>query len=104
MSPSAITLMDKIMEPASWLTTILYKPIYVFQAMIQVIPFLIKTRLSVTKPRVFNFVQALRTSAPPFPTNDLKIGAAGFWYVFSDPNFPSTCLSPEAYLSFPTSS
>lgn len=75
------------MEPASWLTTFLYKPLYVFQALIKVVPFMIKTRVSVTKPKVFSFVQALRTSAPPFPTDNLKIGAAGFWSVFSE--FPS---------------
>jgi dienelactone hydrolase len=34
--------------------------------------------MDLQKPRIFNFFKALRTSPPPFPTNDLKIGAAGF--------------------------
>ena len=84
LSPSVLALMDKIMEPGSWLTTVVYKPAYVLQAAIRTIPWLIKTRVSVSKPRVFAYVQALRTSPPPFRTDDLKIGAAGFWYVFDD--------------------
>ena len=78
MNPRAITLMDKIMEPASWSATLFYKPIYVFQALIIAIPWKIKTRISVTKLPVFSFFQALRTSPPPFPTENLKIAAAGF--------------------------
>ncbi|TVY27040.1 Hydrolase [Lachnellula hyalina] len=78
LSPSVLALMDKIMEPGSWLTTVVYKPAYVLQAAIRTIPWLIKTRVSVSKPRVFAYVQALRTSPPPFRTDDLKIGAAGF--------------------------
>jgi dienelactone hydrolase len=70
--------MDGIMKPASWLTTILYKPLYVIKAMFLMIPWIISVRTSITKPRVFGFFQALRTSPPPFPTSDLKIGAAGF--------------------------
>ncbi|TVY33575.1 Protein AIM2, partial [Lachnellula cervina] len=78
MSPSVLTLMDKIMKPGSWLTAVVYKPAYILQTLIQTIPWFIKTRVSVAKPRVFKFVQALRTSPPPFPTDNLKIGAAGF--------------------------
>lgn len=78
MDPRAIALIDKIMEPASWFATFFYKPIYVLQAMIIAIPWKIKTRISVTKASVFSFIQALRTSPPPFPTNNLKIAAAGF--------------------------
>jgi dienelactone hydrolase len=37
-----------------------------------------RTRYSVSQPRVFSFVKALRTSPPPFDTNNLKVGAAGF--------------------------
>jgi dienelactone hydrolase len=76
MDPSAIDLLDKIMEPASWFATFVYKPIYVFQMMSIAIPWKINTRISVTNPLVISFFQALRT--PPFPTNNLKIGAAGF--------------------------
>jgi dienelactone hydrolase len=78
LDPRVIPLIDKIVEPASWFTTFVYKPIYVLQAMIIAIPWKIKTRISVTKGPVFSFVQGLRTSPPPFPTDNLKIAAAGF--------------------------
>jgi len=74
----ALDLMEKIMKPASWLTTILYKPFYVLRAASMAIPFFFANRASIAKPRIFAFFQALRTSAPPFETNSLKIGAAGF--------------------------
>lgn len=78
MDPAAIALIDKIMEPASWFATFFYKPIYALQAMIIAIPWKIKTRISVTKAPIFSFIEALRTSPPPYPTNNLKIAAAGF--------------------------
>lgn len=81
MDSSAIPLLDKIMTPGSWFNALFYKPLYILKAMTMAIPWMIKNRFSVTKPRVFDFVKALRTSPPPFPTDDLKIGAAGFWYV-----------------------
>src|ERR1700709_1567649 len=70
--------MDKIMEPGSWFNAFVWKPLYVLQAMIKGIPWKYRARYSVTEPRVFSFVKALRTSPPPFETNSLKIGAAGF--------------------------
>jgi dienelactone hydrolase len=78
MAPSVLGLMDKIIEPASWFETFVYKPFYVLQAIALAVPWKFKTRYSITTPRVFSFVQALRTSPPPFPTKNLKIGAAGF--------------------------
>lgn len=78
LDPYIITLMDKITEPASWFTTLIYKPIYVFQTMSFAIPWKIKARSSVTHPPIASFFQALRTSPPPFPTDNLKIAAAGF--------------------------
>ncbi|KAF7911965.1 uncharacterized protein EAE98_011722 [Botrytis deweyae] len=78
MNPRAISLFDKIMEPASWLTTIFFKPIYIFQAMIIAIPWKTKTKIPITHPKVVSFFQALRSSEPPFPTTNLKIGVAGF--------------------------
>lgn len=78
MPSSVMALMDKIMKPASWLTTLLYKPLYALKAASYFIPFLIRCRPGVCKSRVYNFFSALRTSSPPFPTSDLKIGAAGF--------------------------
>jgi hypothetical protein len=87
MPSSAIPLLDKIMAPGSWFTALFYKPLYILKAITMAVPWMIKNRFSVTKPRVFEFVKALRTSPPPFETNDLKIGAAGFWYVVSIQNF-----------------
>jgi dienelactone hydrolase len=78
MDPSAIELLDKVMESASWFETFVYKPVYVFQTMRIAIPWKISTRISITHPVVISFFQALRKSAPPFPTANLKIGAAGF--------------------------
>jgi dienelactone hydrolase len=69
---------NKIQKPASWFTTIFYKPIWIVQALSMVIPFFLKNRPGAAKPRIFSFFQALRTSPPPFPTSNLKIGAAGF--------------------------
>jgi dienelactone hydrolase len=69
---------EKVKKPASWLTTLFYKPVWWAQAMAIGIPWAFKNRAAVCKPRIFNFFKALRTSPPPFPTNRLKIGAAGF--------------------------
>lgn len=70
--------MEKIMEPASWFATLFYKPAWFAQAMVYTLPWMISTRYSVTTPRALKFVQTLRTSPPPFPTDNLKVGAAGF--------------------------
>jgi dienelactone hydrolase len=75
---SVMELMHKIMKPASWFTTLFYKPFYILQAATVAIPWIIRNRPAVAKPRIFSFFQALRTSPPPFSTPSLKIGAAGF--------------------------
>ncbi|KAH7118190.1 Alpha/Beta hydrolase protein, partial [Dactylonectria estremocensis] len=80
IDPRAIGLLDNVMEPAPWFDTLFYKPINAFQWLSIAAPWMITTRLPVTKSRVFSFIQALRTSAPPFPTDNLKIGVAGFCY------------------------
>lgn len=67
--------MDFITTPASWYTTVFVKPIYVLRVLKLFIPFLVRCRESVTKPRVFEFARALRTDPK---TANLKIGAAGF--------------------------
>lgn len=95
MSTSAIPLMDKIMKPASWLVTLLYKPFYILKALSMALPAMFRIRSAVCKPRVISFFQALRTSPPPFPTKNLKIGAAGFCWggqhtVFLCQDTPST--------------
>lgn len=78
LSPDALSLMDKITAPASWFTTLFYKPLYVLRAMTLFIPWLYRVRSSVVKPRLLSFFKSLRLSPPPFPTSNLKIGAAGF--------------------------
>lgn len=78
MDPSAIAIMDKLMEPTSWFGTVFYKPLYVFQTMTIGIPWKIKTRISATRGPILSFIQALRTVPPPFQTDNLKIGVAGF--------------------------
>lgn len=77
MSPDAIGLMDKILESPSWYDTFM-KPVYAFQALRMAIPWRKNTSMPITFPRVVSFIQALRTSPPPFATDNLKIGAAGF--------------------------
>jgi len=78
LNPKTIGLMDKLMNPASWLTTIFFKPFYVLQVLIIGLPWMIKSRISATNPRVVSFLQAIRTNPPPYPTKNLKIGLAGF--------------------------
>ncbi|RDW74143.1 hypothetical protein BP5796_07585 [Coleophoma crateriformis] len=78
MSPEVMTLMDKLFLSSSWLTTLLYKPIYCAQLMYHVIPWKRNVTHAVSHTRVFSFFQKLRTSPPPFATNSLKIAAAGF--------------------------
>lgn len=70
-----LNYMNFITTPASWYSTIVEKPFYAVQVAYQFIPFLIWCREAVTKPRVFKFAKALRTSPD---TANLKIGAAGF--------------------------
>ena len=69
---------NKVKKPASWFTTVFYKPIWIMRAMSIIIPWFVRNRPGAAKPRIFSFFQALRTSPPPFPTSDLKIGVAGF--------------------------
>jgi dienelactone hydrolase len=78
LDPRSIGLIDKIMEPASWLTTLVYKPIYAVQALMIAIPWKRKCGIPATHGAIVAFLQALRTSPPPFATANLKIGAAGF--------------------------
>ncbi|KFY23050.1 hypothetical protein V493_06135 [Pseudogymnoascus sp. VKM F-4281 (FW-2241)] len=75
MNEMLLDHMHFITAPASWYTTIFEKPIYILQAIQHMVPFGIRCRESVAKPRIFEFVRALRTSPD---TANLKIGAAGF--------------------------
>jgi dienelactone hydrolase len=67
--------MDFITTPTSWLTTIFVKPLYIARVLWNFIPFIVRCRESVCKPRVVDFMKALRT-APD--TANLKIGVAGY--------------------------
>lgn len=78
MSPDVLSLMDKITASASIYDTIVNKPVYIYRTLAAAIPWKTKTKPEVTHPGVVAFLQALRTSSPPFPTSDLKIGIAGF--------------------------
>jgi dienelactone hydrolase len=75
---TVVPLMKGIMTPASWFTTLFYKPWYILHAMYNVIPWFIKNRQGVCRPRIFSWFKALRTSPPPYPTDSLKVGVAGF--------------------------
>jgi len=101
MQTVAMSLFDKIMTPSSWLTTLFYKPLYVLRALSIALPWIIRVRASVVKPRILSFVQALRTSPPPFATDNLKIGAAGFCWggkytVFLAADAPSSRVARHA--------
>jgi dienelactone hydrolase len=72
-----IEVMDSIMKPSSWLTTIIYKPLYVIQAAYHFVPFIYTTRAAISKPIIYNFFKNLQTDPLPETTN-LKIGVAGF--------------------------
>lgn len=80
--------MHKITAPADWFTAIVYKPLWVFQALTHMVPFIINCRKSVCTPRVIGFFKDLRSSPAPYDTKGkpLKIGAAGFcwggYYTF----------------------
>jgi dienelactone hydrolase len=90
-----MTVMERIQKPASWLTTLLYKPTWIIQAISIIVPWVFFTRRAACKPRIIAFFTALRTSPPPFETNNLKVGVAGLcWggmYTFMlAANTPST--------------
>ncbi|KAI9654393.1 MAG: hypothetical protein M1821_006709 [Bathelium mastoideum] len=78
MSPSALPSMDTFLEKASWFTTIFVKSFVFLKILYHVIPWMLRCRPAKTEAGVIQYFQALRTSPPPFPTQDLKIGAAGF--------------------------
>lgn len=75
--PDAQKLLHDLVSPASWLYTFLVKPLLVARALVTFGPFMYRTRPAVSMPRVVDFITALRTSPPPFPTSSLKIGAVG---------------------------
>jgi dienelactone hydrolase len=67
--------MDSVLEPSSWFATIVYKPFYLLQFIAAAIPFLIKNKDAVVKPRIWNFFTALHSDPE---TSNLKVGSAGF--------------------------
>ncbi|EPE34693.1 alpha/beta-Hydrolase [Glarea lozoyensis ATCC 20868] len=78
MSPSVMTRMKELKAPQPWLTTLFLKPVWAVQTLYATVLWLFKTRTSVCKPRIFNFITQIRKEAPPFATDELKIGVAGF--------------------------
>lgn len=78
MSTSILDLGAKVETKSTWITTLLIKPLWIAQMATMIIPWFVSNRPALAKPRIFSFFQALRTSAPPFDTDNLKIGAAGF--------------------------
>jgi dienelactone hydrolase len=68
--------MDNFLAPSpSIFTTIFKKPIWFFQCIAAVMPFLLFNRASSITPKVFTFHQAVRNDPE---TKGLKIGSAGF--------------------------
>ncbi|KAG0649896.1 Tropolone synthesis I [Hyphodiscus hymeniophilus] len=76
-SPPSYTMhaLDGLLAPASWSTTIVYKPFYLLQTLSAVIPFLWRNSEKVIKPRVWDFFSGIRNDPA---TSNLKVGAAGF--------------------------
>src|SRR5690348_2279499 len=72
--------MDVLMEKGSWYDAFVNKPMALVQAIPLVVPWQWNTTFPHTHPGVVSFLQAVRTSPPPFATTDLKIGVAGFCY------------------------
>lgn len=66
------------MEPAPTWGSFFAKPLSLVKALSFALPWLFHTKFAVCHPRVVQFIQALRTSPAPFPTQSLKIGVAGF--------------------------
>jgi dienelactone hydrolase len=74
MLPCVETLLKK----TSWFNTIFVKPFIFLKALYHGIPWILTCSPAKTEAGVIKFFKGLRTSPPPFPTTDLKIGAAGF--------------------------
>jgi dienelactone hydrolase len=68
--------MESFLAPSpSILTTIVFKPFWLFRVIFAAIPFLVYNGESVIKPKVFKFHEALRADPD---TKSLKVGSAGF--------------------------
>jgi dienelactone hydrolase len=78
MTTDAIRLMDGVLDPTSWFDTIVYKPFRLVRLVSLFIPFLMRCSIDKTLPRLTSFIQAIRTSPPPFETDNLRIGLTGY--------------------------
>jgi dienelactone hydrolase len=78
MSPFVMARMKELKAPQPWFTTLFLKPIWAVQTLYATLLWLFKTRTSVCKPRIFDFLTQIRMQAPPFATDELRIGVAGF--------------------------
>lgn len=75
------------------------KPYWALKTIALMAPFIVRTRRSVTQPRVVRFFQDLRASPPPFPAQSLKIGVAGFCWggyhaIYLAQDNPETRVTP----------
>ncbi|CAG9983916.1 unnamed protein product [Clonostachys byssicola] len=77
LDPQALGYFEKIMEPKTWSES-LCKPYYIFHALRLALPFRTKASIPITHPRVISFLQDIRRAEAPFPTENLKVGVAGF--------------------------
>jgi hypothetical protein len=76
-SPPSWTMhaLESVLEPSSWFATIFYKPFQVIRIISAAIPFFLKNKDDVVKPRIWNFFTGVRNDPE---TSSLKLGAAGF--------------------------
>lgn len=81
-SPECFDYIDEVKLPSpDWYTTLVMKPWWAWQILSQFGVFGWRCRMSVSKPRIFGFFQAIRQSPPPGeldPDAPLKVGAVGF--------------------------
>ncbi|KAK8048736.1 dienelactone hydrolase [Apiospora phragmitis] len=99
-SQSLLADIDGFMAPSpDWYTTLVKKPYWALKTIALIVPFLFWTRQSVAKPRTVKFFQNLRANPPPFKTQNLKIGVAGFCWggshtIFLTQDNPKTRVAP----------
>ncbi|TAQ85199.1 hypothetical protein B7494_g6475 [Chlorociboria aeruginascens] len=76
-SPPASTMhaMDSLLAPSGILTTVFLKPYYLLRVIAAAIPFFVKNKDPIVKPRIYEFHRAVKSDAA---TSALKLGSAGY--------------------------